>query len=334
MAEQLVADILEIEEEEALVPVEIDPILLMTDVQIKKEVEQLPPAQKALFEDVKKFVEDQEKESGECMPLDRVVSTLVKARYPRIPSTIVTSKVKPEEESKEDADVLPVYHTEGGTSDKVLVTAIFPSKDPAVINYNLKKKPSAERTNEDYKNIGESSDAEEIDSIKIVQIWWDMAKLKRDEAALYDRLAMAAPSMTQSDLLYSIEKTPKPSSHLPDCMEEMYTRMADPQRFRVALAAGERLVNIYKHSREDVKIESIEATAHHFEVRKKDIYELLRGDKYLKPTKKRETSVKIEEPAMKKPKEEEVPKQARCVVTTLLPPPTAEDQAAVGSSKQ
>ena len=137
---------------------------------------------------------------------------------------------KPEEESKEDADVLPIYHTEGGTSDKALVTAIFPSTDPAVINYNFKK-PSAECTDEDYESIWESSDAEEIDSIEIAQIWWDMAKLKRDEAALYDRLATAAPNMIQSDLLYSIEKTPKPSSHLPDCMEEMYTRMADPQRF-------------------------------------------------------------------------------------------------------
>ena len=102
----------------------------------------------------------------------------------------------------------------------------------------------------------------------------------------------------------------------------------------MALAVGECLVNIYKHNREDVKIESIEATAHHFEVHKKDIYELLRGDKYLKPPKKREPPIKIEEPTTKKHKEEEVPKQARCVVTTLLPPPTAEDQAAADSSKQ
>ena len=114
----------------------------------------------------------------------------------------------------------------------------------------------------------------------------------------------------------------------------MYTRIADPQRFQVALAVGERLVNIYKHNCEDVKIESINATAHHFKVCKKDIYKLLRGDKYLKPSKKREPPVNIKEPVMKKQKEEEVPKQARCVVTTLIPPPTVEDQAAAGSSKQ
>ena len=67
----------------------------------------------------------------------------------------------------------------------------------------------------------------------------------------------------------------------------MYACIADPQKFRVALAAGERLINIYKHNREDVKIEPIEDyCAQHFEVQKKDIYELLRGDKYVKPSKK------------------------------------------------
>ena len=54
MAKQLMADILEIEgDEEALIPVEMDPVLLMTDAQIKREVEQLPPAQRALFNDLK-----------------------------------------------------------------------------------------------------------------------------------------------------------------------------------------------------------------------------------------------------------------------------------------
>ena len=87
MAEQLMADILEIEEEEeeASIPVEMDPVLLMTDAQIKKEVEQLPPAQRALFDDLKKIAEDQEKELGECTPLDAVISTLIKTRYPGIP---------------------------------------------------------------------------------------------------------------------------------------------------------------------------------------------------------------------------------------------------------
>ena len=231
MAEQLVADVLDIEgEEESLIPIEVDPVLLMTDTQIKKEVEQLPPAQRALFDDLKKFAEDQEKESGECVPLDTIISTLVKTRYPGIPPAMAASIVKPEREPEEGAEIILTFKAEEGTSDKALITAIFPSTDLAVISYNLKG-PSTERTDDDYESIGQGSDAEELDSTEIAQIWRDMAKLKRDEAALYDKLAAAAPHMTQSDLLYSVEKTPKPSSHLPDCVEEMYTRIADPQKF-------------------------------------------------------------------------------------------------------
>ena len=46
------------------------------------------------------------------MPLDKVVSTLIKTRYPHIPSTMVASIVKPKEESKEGTDILPTYQTE------------------------------------------------------------------------------------------------------------------------------------------------------------------------------------------------------------------------------
>ena len=37
--------------------------------------------------------------------------------------------------------------------------------------------------------------------------------------------------MTQSDLLYLVEKTPKPAPQLPTCVEEMYTHITDPQKF-------------------------------------------------------------------------------------------------------
>ena len=71
MAEQLMMEILETEEEEALIPVEIDPVLLMTDAQIKRSGATTTSSE-SLFEDVKKFAEDQEKESRECTPLDRL----------------------------------------------------------------------------------------------------------------------------------------------------------------------------------------------------------------------------------------------------------------------
>ena len=53
---------------------------------------------------------------------------------PAVTAAIIKPVGKPEEAAKD----LPVYHAEGDTSDKALVTVIFPSSDPAVLAYNLK----------------------------------------------------------------------------------------------------------------------------------------------------------------------------------------------------
>ena len=128
---------------------------------------------------------------------------------------------------------------------------------------------------------------------------------------------------------------PHPSAQLPDCAEDMYTCIDNPARFRVALAAAERLINIYRHKREDIKLESLQTTAHHFEVRKKDVYELLWGEKYtnVKTEVKSEPPTETEAPAAKKAKVEHIPKSARCIVTTLLQPSSTKDRAEAGASK-
>ena len=184
------------------------------------------------------------------------------------------SFIQPEDQPEEGALEVPPFTD--SSSDKTLVTVIFPSTDLAVLSYNLKGK-AAERKDEEYKSIGSESDKEELDSTQIAQIWCDMAKLKREEAALYDKLVKAPPTMTQGDLMYSVEKTPHPTSQLPQCTEDMYTRMANPHRFRVALAVAERLVNLYRQNREDIKPEPLQDTAHCFEVTKKDVYEPVMG---------------------------------------------------------
>ena len=51
------------------------------------------------------------------------------------------------------------------SSDKALVTAIFPSTDPAVLTYNIKGK-AAEHTDDDYESTGSESDEGELDSTK------------------------------------------------------------------------------------------------------------------------------------------------------------------------
>ena len=114
----------------------------------------------------------------------------------------------------------------------------------------------------------------------------------------------------------------------------MYTCIDNRAQFRVALAAAERLVNIYRHKREEVKLEPLKTTAHCFEVRKKDLYDLLRGEKYtnVKTEVKSEPPTETEAPAAKKAKVECIPKLARHIVTTLELPST-KDRAEAGGSK-
>ena len=59
------------------------------------------------------------------------------------------------------------------SSDKALITAIFPSSDLAVLSYNLKGK-AAEREDDKYELIGSGPDEDELDSTQIAQIWRDM----------------------------------------------------------------------------------------------------------------------------------------------------------------
>ena len=105
-----------------------------------------------------------------CTPLDTVILTLIKTRYPGIPPAMAATVIKPEKEPEEGAENLPIFQAEEGTSDKALIMAIFPSTDPAVISYNLKG-VTTECTDVDYKSVGEGSDTEELDSTEIAQIW-------------------------------------------------------------------------------------------------------------------------------------------------------------------
>ena len=172
------------------------------------------------------MAEEWHDETWKYEPMDHVMKQLIKIWYPGIPSDVASHIIQPEDQPEEGALEVPPFME--SSSDKALVTAIFPSTDPAVLSYNLKGK-AAERKDEEYESVGSESNEEELDSIQIAQIWHDMAKLKRKEAALYDKLAKAAPTMTQGDLMYSVEKPPPPTSQLPQCTEDMYTKMAYPQ---------------------------------------------------------------------------------------------------------
>ena len=81
-------------------------------------------------------------------------------------------------------------------------------------------------------------------------------------------------------MVISVEHTPKPTSSLPDCVQEMYSQIDDPYQFHLPLVAGECMLNILKAKQEDTKIDLMDKTCHYHEVSAKHVYGVLKGDKY------------------------------------------------------
>ena len=67
---------------------------------------------------------------------------------------------------------------------------------------------------------------------------------------------------------------------LPKCVYEMYERIHSPRSFRVALAAGEQLLSLYKHNRAGTDVVTVPDLCTFFDVRKTKMCEILRGGKY------------------------------------------------------
>ena len=139
----------------------------MSDTQIKAEIDKLLPEEKAKFNDFASFAEDWQGETGKYKPMDHVMKQLIKIWYPGIPFDVASCVIQTEDQPEEGAvEVLPFTET---SSDKALITAIFPSTGPAVLSYNLKGK-AAERNDEEYESVGSDSDEEELHSTQMAQI--------------------------------------------------------------------------------------------------------------------------------------------------------------------
>ena len=73
----------------------MDPVLLLSDKQIKAEVEKVTPAAKAKFDNFASFAEDWHDDSSKYEPIDHVMKHLVKVRYPGIPPAVASQLVQP-----------------------------------------------------------------------------------------------------------------------------------------------------------------------------------------------------------------------------------------------
>ena len=86
-------------------------------------------------------------------------------------------------------------------------------------------------------------------------------------------MAQAVPEMRDNEVVVISEKMQ--GMDLPKCEYEMYEGIHSPHNFRVALAAGEWLLSLYKHNQTRTDIVTVPDLCTFFDVRKTKLYEIL-----------------------------------------------------------
>ena len=77
-----------------------------------------------------------------------------------------------------------------------------------------------------------------IDNDKVKNIWQGMAKLKRQEGEYYNNLADMVDEMSPETIYQLMQVTPRPSTALPQCAEDLLTELGSEELFRRVLAIG------------------------------------------------------------------------------------------------
>ena len=77
-----------------------------------------------------------------------------------------------------------------------------------------------------------------IDNDKVKEIWKGMAKIKQQEGEYYEKLAGMVDEMTLEVIYQSVQVTPRPSTNVPPCADELLHELRSEELFQRVLAIG------------------------------------------------------------------------------------------------
>ena len=263
---------------------------------------------------MKELAEAIKKETGEYRLIEDLMARVVGERFGGMMRGEVKAAMGKEGEGakggkhlKQEGGRLVIKSEPGVKTEKVVISAIVPSEELALLPYCIKE--SEEQS--DCETIGSESDIEEIEEIK------ELAGLKRKEAECFDRLAKVVPDMQDNEVVVVAEKVR--GSELPQCIYEMNQCIANPRDFRAALAIGERLYSLYKFNQAGTTPTSIPDLCTYFDVGKTKLHELLRGGKYKYTMKEEGETEKKPVQRIRPEKVEEEPPEKRSKKTKAAP---------------
>ena len=121
-----------------------------------------------------------------------------------------------------------------------------------------------------------------IDNEKVKNIWKGMAKLKQQEGEYYNDLAEMVDKMAPDVIYQMVQATPRPSTALPQCAEDLLTELGSEELFRRILAIGYMNWQAFEKNRkkrlgETYKPNTVREVAARFNISTSRLMDLRRG---------------------------------------------------------
>ena len=296
-----------------------NPELGFTDAQVEEEVKKLNPEDKKYYEEYGGFLHVYYRQHGRIIELPDLIKLIMTGRFPEIPSTtkeqdelheklmIETRKREMsqqagliEEPPRKIRRVVPemigkiIDVTGEDNPDAPTIIKITPGVNPYsqldMKEEELEYKVGYEMTSEIHPDDDEVDDLscitidslKHIDNDKVKEIWSGMAKLKQQEGEYYEKLAGMVDEMTPEVIYQLVQVTPRPSTNVPSCEEELLHELGSEELFRRVLAIGYMSwqgfeKNRRKHLGEKYKPNTIREVAAKFDISTSRLMDLRQG---------------------------------------------------------
>ena len=296
------------------------PELGFTDEQVKAEVAKLDPEDKKFYEEYRKFLDTYYWQHGKIIEMPYLIKLIMTGRYPEIPSTtkkeqdelrdkllIETRKREmsqqaglEEEPPRKIRRIVPerigkIIDVMGDDDpDAPMIIKIMPGVDPYaqldLEEEELEYKVGDETASEIHPDDDDADDLscitidslKNIDNDKVKNIWQGMAKLKRQEGDYYSELADMVDEMSPETIYQSVQATPRPSTALSQCAEDLLTELGSEELFCRILAVGYMSYQAFEKNRrkrlgETYKPNTIREVATRFNISTSRLMDLRRG---------------------------------------------------------
>ena len=194
---------------EIIQPMTVSKELFYTDEMVAWNYARLSKQDKERFDQMNELAEAIKKETGDYSLIEDLMAQVVGERFGGMMRGDVKAVMGKEGEGaeggkhlKQEGSRLVIKSEPGVETEKVVISAIVPSEELALLPYCIKE--SEEQS--DCETIGSDSDIEEINKTEVCNILKELADLKRREADCIDKLVAAVPEMRDSEVGVVAEK--------------------------------------------------------------------------------------------------------------------------------